>query len=201
MKLDCEALFFHRFWIRHVPKYKFTNFNTNDSSHSDFMYINPYYCCFPQVHPFAFIVIVKDSRNWADFWNLKCEYLPNYWSDLSEINCKGFSFKSPLIWYISFSQRAIFGCCIAISSIPVAKIMHYVWCCDLCADFHGPGCITVPSVLNTLNCKVNNHISSTAIPLQKWLDEPQWCVLLSYNFVSISTDFCLIVTQTHSFVT
>ncbi len=55
------------------------------------------------------------SRNWADFWNLKCEYLPNYWSDLSEINCDGFSFKSPLIWYTSFSQRhkAIFGCCIA----------------------------------------------------------------------------------------
>ena len=39
------------------------NDNTNDLSHSDFMYINPYYCCFPQVHPFAFIsfiVIVKD---------------------------------------------------------------------------------------------------------------------------------------------
>ncbi len=58
------------------------------------------------------------SRNWADFWNLKCEYLPNYWSDLSEINCDGFSFKSPLIWYTSFSQRhkAIFGCCIATST-------------------------------------------------------------------------------------
>ena len=55
------------------------------------------------------------SRNWADFWNLKLEYLTNYWSDLSEINCNGFSFKSPLIWYTSFNQRhrAIFGCCIA----------------------------------------------------------------------------------------
>ena len=55
------------------------------------------------------------SQNWADFRNLKSEYLPNYWSDLSEINCNGFSFKSPLIWYTSFNQRhrAIFGCCIA----------------------------------------------------------------------------------------
>ena len=55
------------------------------------------------------------SRNWAYFWNLRCEYRLNHWSDVSEINCDGFSFKSPLIWYTSFSQRlrAIFGCCIA----------------------------------------------------------------------------------------
>ena len=118
-------LFFpHHFWIRHVPKYKFTNFNTNDLSHSDFMYINPYYCCFPRVHPFAFIsfiviVILKDCPEIElIFFNLKFEYLLNCWSDLSDINCNGFSFKSPLIWYTSFNQRhrAIFGCCIATES-------------------------------------------------------------------------------------
>ena len=66
------------------------------------------------------------SWNWADFWNLKCEYLPNYWSDLSEINCDGFSFKSPLIWYTSFSQRhrAIFGCCIATVTVWAVYMCH-----------------------------------------------------------------------------
>lgn len=36
------------------------------------------------------------SWNWADFQNLRFEYLLNYWSNLSEINCNGFSFKHPL---------------------------------------------------------------------------------------------------------
>ena len=51
------------------------------------MYINPYYCCFPQVHPFAFIVIVKDCPEIAPiFRNLNFEYLPNYWSELNKLH-------------------------------------------------------------------------------------------------------------------
>ena len=71
------------------------------------------------------------SRNWADFWNLRCEYFLNHWSDLSEINCNGCSFKSSLIWCYLFNQRhkTMFGCCIASTSLLLlfTRCIHYYY--------------------------------------------------------------------------
>ena len=113
------AISFYHFGIRHVPKCKPTSLSSSDYSHSDFMSIKHCFCCFPWAAPICLHILHCHSKglsgNWADFRNLRFECLLNHWSDLSEINCNGFSFKSSLIWIHSFNQRhkTIFGRCIA----------------------------------------------------------------------------------------
>ena len=140
------------------------------------------------------------SRNWADFWNLKLEYLTNYWSDLSEINCNGFSFKSPLIWYTSFNQRhrAIFGCCIATTilnffGILSSCIISVTWLlCNMDKIMGHNHCKQGLGAFKLLKCERARGTPLGSLPLVFFKGKPQKLVTAMHGSCNVSTQFCVI---------